>query len=139
VRFRKINRTPRIRSDLAVTGVSRPLTMSSVIVGRTAPLFRVFSTAVLCLALTGSADAAGPVVGWGGGEPPDTVNGVSGAATSIASGYDQSCAIQAGTGNVVCEGQATPPIQSMAFRGLRSRSRRAAFTVAQLRSRSQAC
>ena len=68
MRFRKINRTPRIRSDLAVSGVSRSFTNSSVIAGVTAPLLRVLSAILLCLILTGSADAgasSGPVVGWG--------------------------------------------------------------------------
>jgi hypothetical protein len=46
--------------------------------------------------------------------PPDAVNGVSGTATDIAAGAAHSCAIQAGTGNLVCwgwdaGGQATPP------------------------------
>jgi hypothetical protein len=46
--------------------------------------------------------------------PPDAVNGVSGTATDIAAGGWHSCAIQAGTGGVVCwgddmDGQATPP------------------------------
>ena len=68
----------------------------------------------------------GSVVGWGvddDGEatPPDAVNGVSGTATDIAAGGEQSaegsehsCAIQADTGIVICwgndiDGQATPP------------------------------
>jgi hypothetical protein len=46
--------------------------------------------------------------------PPAAVNGVSGTATDIAGGWQHSCAIQAGTDNVVCwgydySGQATPP------------------------------
>ena len=46
--------------------------------------------------------------------PPDAVNGVSVTATDIAAGVTHSCAIQAGTGDVVCwgydyYGQATPP------------------------------
>jgi hypothetical protein len=46
--------------------------------------------------------------------PPEAVNGVSGTATEIATGWNHSCAIQAGTGNVICWGddnlhQATPP------------------------------
>jgi hypothetical protein len=69
----------------------------------------------------------GSVVGWGTdgygqATPPDAVNGVSGTATDIAAGGRHNCAIQAGTGNVVCwgsnhypayrggwVGQATPP------------------------------
>jgi hypothetical protein len=74
---------------------------------------------LFCLTLTGAADAAGPVVGWGDDNygqatPPDAVNGVSGTATDIAAGGDHSCAIQAGTGEAICwgndgYGQATPP------------------------------
>ncbi len=88
----------------------------------TAPLLRFLPAVLLCLTLTGAADAAGatgPVVGWGydgdgRATPPDAVNGVSGTATDIAAGNSHSCAIQAGTGNVVCwgyddQGQATPP------------------------------
>ncbi len=61
----------------------------------------------------------GPVVGWGGNSygqatPPDGVNGVAGIATHIAAGRFHSCAIQAGTEEVVCwgsdgSGQSTPP------------------------------
>ena len=80
MRFGKIYRAPSIRPDFAVSGVSQSLTISSVIAGLTAPLLRVFSTAVLFLTLTGSANAAGPVVGWGGGDPPDAVNGVLGTS-----------------------------------------------------------
>ena len=65
------------------------------------------------------------VIAWSaiaqpGPTPPDSVNGVSGTATDIATGNYHSCAIQAGTGEVVCwgsndgvlidnAGQATPP------------------------------
>jgi hypothetical protein len=50
----------------------------------------------------------------GRGGPPDAVNGVSGTATEVSAGYEHGCAIQAGTGDVVCwgsdsDGQATPP------------------------------
>jgi len=90
---------------------------------RFSPLFRVLPIMLFCLTLMGAAAAAasnGPVVGWGRGAsvpetPPDTVNGVAGTATGIAAGGNHSCAIQAGTGNVVCWGQdwysdqATPP------------------------------
>ena len=46
--------------------------------------------------------------------PPNAVNGVLGTATDIAAGSYHSCAIQAGTGNVVCwgrngDGESTPP------------------------------
>ena len=90
---------------------------------RFAHFLRVLPSMLFCLTLIGAADAAvsnGPVVGWGRGSsvpemPPDTVTGVSGTATGIAAGDDHSCAIQAGTGNVICwgqdwySGQATPP------------------------------
>jgi hypothetical protein len=95
----------------------------------TVPLLRVIPSVLFCLTLTGAADtaeSAGPVVGWGydtygQATPPDAVNGVSGTATDIAAGGEHSepggehsCAIQAGTGEVVCWGrdnlgQATPP------------------------------
>jgi hypothetical protein len=89
-----------------------------------AQLFRAVPTVLFCLTLTGVADAAapdGPVVGWGEGGDynglttiPDAINGVSGTAAGIAVGDDYSCAIQAGTGEVICwgydaDGQATPP------------------------------
>jgi hypothetical protein len=135
VRFRKINQTLRARSDLAILGVSRPVIVLGVDSGIAAPLVRTLSIMLLCLTLTGATDAgasSGPVVGWGSNyylskdylgqaTPPDAVNGVSGTATAIAAGMMHSCAIQAGTGNVVCwgsnydhfffnyYGQATPP------------------------------
>ena len=68
-----------------------------------------------------AAASDGPVVGWGRDDfpyfqarPPDAVNGISGTATDIAAGDYHSCAIQTGTGNVVCwgrndYGQVTPP------------------------------
>jgi hypothetical protein len=88
----------------------------------TASLLRVLPAVLLCLTLTGAADAAessGAVVGWGDdfygqATPPDTVTGpVTDISASVAAN-SQSCAIQAGTGNVVCwgnsyYGQATPP------------------------------
>ena len=85
-----------------------------------AQLLRVLPSVLFCLTLTGAADAtasAGPVIGWGnpdGVTPPDAVNGVLGTAANISAGDDHSCAIQAGTNNVVCWGrdgydQATPP------------------------------
>lgn len=54
------------------------------------------------------ASGAGPVVGWGLGQPPNPVNGIDGTASAIAAGefYDQRiCAIQAETGAVVCWGE----------------------------------
>jgi hypothetical protein len=82
------------------------------------PLLRALATVMLLLALIGGGDASaviGAGVGWGSQPtPPDSVNGVSGTATAVAVGHEFSCAIQAGTGNVVCWGnddwgQATPP------------------------------
>jgi hypothetical protein len=59
------------------------------------------------------------VIGWGLDNygqalPPASVDGTSGTASAIAAGFRHSCAIQAGTGNVVCWGdndynQASPP------------------------------
>ncbi|MCH8082929.1 MAG: hypothetical protein IH885_01715, partial [Myxococcales bacterium] len=48
------------------------------------------------------------------GDAPRRVNGVSGTATDISASGSHNCAIQAGTGFVVCwgldgDGQATPP------------------------------
>ncbi len=48
------------------------------------------------------------------GPPPTAVNGIHGTATDIAVGGSHNCAIQAGTGDVVCwgrnvYGEATPP------------------------------
>jgi hypothetical protein len=74
----------------------------------------VVTIALLCVVRTEVAAAAGPVVGWSNAGPPDAVNGVSGTAVDVAAGGSSSCAIQAGSGNVVCwgydgVGQATPP------------------------------
>src|SRR5262245_41473326 len=64
----------------------------------------------------GAARGAGPVVGWGSdasgqATPPPSVDGTSGTATGISAGPYDSCAIQAGTGAVVCWGliSVTPP------------------------------
>jgi len=84
--------------------------------------FRVIRGAVLTVALAtawlaaGAARSAGPVVGWGDNSFDQNL----GTATAIAAGSYHSCAIQAGTGRVVCwgsnydvsniyQGQATPP------------------------------
>src|SRR5262245_44317420 len=50
-----------------------------------------------------SPAAGGRVIG-AAGNAPSSVNGTSGTATAIAKGlqYDHSCAIQSGTGAVVC-------------------------------------
>ena len=84
----------------------------------------------MCFGLlaAGSAEGAGPVVGWGDNTygqttPPASVNGTLGTASAIAAGVYHGCAIQSGTGAVVCwgsnydegaggtryTGQATPP------------------------------
>jgi hypothetical protein len=68
-----------------------------------APTLRVLFSVLLCLALTGAADASasiGPVVGWGRDNygqatPPDAVNGDSGFATAIAMGGNHTLAIVA--------------------------------------------
>jgi len=83
-------------------------------------LILAFATAWLAAA---PARSDGPVVGWGNSQfgqtaPPAAVTGTAGTATAISAGGFHSCAIQAGTGNVVCwgahhflyeHGQATPP------------------------------
>ena len=87
-----------------------------------APLLRILSTTLFCLILTGAADSTattGFVVGWGDdtygqATPPVLVDGTSGTASAVAAGHFHSCAIQAGTGNVVCWGrnadrQGSPP------------------------------
>ena len=59
--------------------------------------------------------SGGPVVAWGFDPVPDAVNGIAGTASDIAPGGFHSCAIQAGTGSVVCWGNdrwglaTTPP------------------------------
>jgi hypothetical protein len=60
-----------------------------------------------------TSPADGAVVGWGPGVPA-AVNGRAGTATAIAVGAKYGCAIQSGTGRVVCwgwnhSGQAMPP------------------------------
>jgi len=72
------------------------------------------------LAWASAARASGPVVAWGydnssQATPPASVDGTAGTATAIAAG-GHSCAIQAGSGAVVCWGFAnygdldiTPP------------------------------
>ncbi len=64
----------------------------------------------VALGAVGAAGAGGPVVGWGLGEPPPVA-----VVSAIAAGFNHSCAIQAGTGQVVCwdsneEGEANPPL-----------------------------
>src|SRR5262245_25195672 len=69
---------------------------------------------LVCLGLAvltaGAARAAGPVVGWGVGAPPPLSS-----ASAIARGESHGCAIEVGTGAVICwhrnsEGQASPPV-----------------------------
>ena len=66
----------------------------------------------------GAAADSGPVVAWPGQSgytaPPAALNGTDGTATAIAAGGSHDCAIQAGTGAIICwgdnfYGQATPP------------------------------
>jgi hypothetical protein len=62
-----------------------------------------------CLLAGGAAAASGPVIEWGRGAAPPEIT-----ATAIAAGWSHSCAIEAGTGAVVCWGsnqlgRATPP------------------------------
>jgi hypothetical protein len=60
------------------------------------------------LSLSGiPASASGPVVGWGAGPPP-SVNGTAGTASAIAASFF-TCAIQAGSGAVVCWYPGTSP------------------------------
>src|SRR5262245_48699156 len=95
--------------------------MASPMVPRSLEVAPEFESSVarpLCVALTltvsigllaGSpAAASGPIVGWGAGASPSLT------ASAIAEGSAHSCAIQAGTGIVVCWGEnfhggATPP------------------------------
>jgi len=65
-----------------------------VSIGRKA-FVMVISTSLLALA-GGAAAASGPVVGWG------LVPNIT--ASAIATGLNHGCAIQAGTGAVVCWG-----------------------------------
>ena len=48
--------------------------------------------------------SAGARNGYGQATPPPSVNGTAGTASAIAAGWHHSCAIQAGTGAVVCWG-----------------------------------
>jgi len=72
-------------------------------------VFAVALNLSLAVLAASTARGAGPVVGWGLGAPPPTIT-----ATAIAAGGFHDCAIQAGSGAVVCwgrdgVGQATPP------------------------------
>jgi hypothetical protein len=63
----------------------------------------------LSLLAASAAEGAGPVVGWGAGAPPPAIS-----ASAIAVGGNYRCAIQAGSGAVVCwgdnwEGATVPP------------------------------
>ena len=72
-------------------------------------LFAPLAFAAASALLVSTASGAGPVVGWGADRPLGTD-----AASAIAAGHSHSCAIQAGSGAVVCwgsnfDGQASPP------------------------------
>src|SRR5208337_3164284 len=67
----------------------------------------------LCLTASASGLPAGPVFGWGydastQANAPLSVDGIMGNATAIAAATYQSCAIQSGTGAVVCWGGLNP-------------------------------
>jgi len=76
----------------------------------------VLAALTLAVSAGGAGADSGPVVGWGSGDfrPPPAVDGTAGTGSAIAAGYTHSCAIQAGTGAVVCwgsieYGDITPP------------------------------
>src|SRR5215469_17192908 len=61
-----------------------------------------------------AAQGAGAVIEWGFGSEvgvPPSLDGTDGIASAIAAGGDRNCAIQAGTGAVVCwgSGDGVPP------------------------------
>src|SRR5262245_46006 len=101
---------PRSRKDEAHRAGSEAAMRTAASIGR--GRFAVFAVALtlsLAVLAASTARGAGPVVGWGLGALPPMIT-----ATAIAAGYQHSCAIQAGTGAVVCwgddyYGQATPP------------------------------
>lgn len=71
-------------------------------------------TAVISALWVGTATAHGPVVHWGDDDfgtliPPSSVNGTNGTASAIAAGYTHACAIQSGTGAVICWGREHSP------------------------------
>jgi len=75
----------------------------------TASFLSVLAAVLFSLTLIGGPDAVasdGPVIAWGGDAygrttVPDAIN-ASGTATEIAADGYHDCAIQAGTGQVVC-------------------------------------
>src|SRR5262245_38191577 len=71
----------------------RAMQTAASIVVRTVAVTVGVSFAVLA---AGAARGAGPVVGWGLGSIPKIT------ATAVAAGWFHSCAIQTGTGAVVC-------------------------------------
>src|SRR5262245_60449778 len=102
---------PRSRKDKAHRAGSEAATAASIGGGLFAVFFVALNLSLAVLAAS-TARGAGPVVGWGLGAPPPK-SPIT--ATAIAAGSNHSCAIQAGTGAVVCWryndfGQgATPP------------------------------
>src|SRR5262245_46683851 len=107
--MRSTGQEPSLRKDESHGAGSEAAVRTAASIGR-----RLFAVAValnLSLAVLAACAArgAGLVVGWGLGAPPPMIT-----ATAIAAGYEHSCAIQAGSGAVVCWGnndfgQATPP------------------------------
>lgn len=61
----------------------------------------------VCALLPAAARGDGPVVAWGGTVTPPAVDGTDGTASALSAGWRHVCAIQAGTGIVVCWGNST--------------------------------
>src|SRR5262245_56296753 len=101
---------PGSRKDEAHRAGSAAAVRTAASIGRR--MFAVSAVALnlsLAVPVAGTARGAGPVVGWGLGASPPRIT-----AAAIAAGYEHDCAIQAGTGAVVCWGndffgRATPP------------------------------
>src|SRR5215510_11791029 len=103
--MRSTEQEPRSRQDEAHGARCEAAVRTAASIGR-GP-FAVALNLSLAVLAASTARGAGPVVGWGLGAPPPMLT-----ASAIAAGYRHSCAIQAGTGAVVCWGGdpfGTPP------------------------------
>src|SRR5215510_13673812 len=95
--MRSTEQEPRSRQDEAHGARCEAAVRTAASIGR-GP-FAVALNLSLAVLAASAARGAGPVVGWGLGAPPPMIT-----AAAIAAGYEHSCAIQAGTGAVVCWG-----------------------------------
>src|SRR5262245_54128437 len=101
---------PRSRKDEAHRVGSEAAIRTAASIGRgPIAVFAVALNLSFAVLAASAARGEGPVVAWGLGASPPMIT-----AAAIAAGYAHSCAIQAGSGAVVCWGnndfgQATPP------------------------------